>query len=323
MQASLIRQRKRRTRAAFQSIRRIVDARAGFALPSVGKVLYRLSALSRVARGRRLLTNGTFKIDLNKRKNRVSMLEGATVISRADAQAQGLTRYFTGLKCGEGHLTWRNVSDKHCVTCKSLRSKAAEKKNPAGKRRRNSARRDRVRGATVSLTPDERRAIHELHALALFLEDMTGVLHDVDHIQPAALGGKTHPSNMRVIPGSMNWGRCARWDDYNDWVLNCPIDSDVTPNEQQRINAIYAAQVGKPPQRRSNNREGGRREQMAQNKERRRLKREFERAERASLIAQRGELAAKGVKIRGRKPVPYTVHDRYMMEKEKQCRAYR
>lgn len=43
------------------------------------------------------------------------------VISRKDAVKKGLTQYFTGRVCKKGHLAERNVTNKECADCVSLR----------------------------------------------------------------------------------------------------------------------------------------------------------------------------------------------------------
>lgn len=40
------------------------------------------------------------------------------IISRAEAKAQGLKRYFDGVPCKHGHVVGRRVSDTSCVECK-------------------------------------------------------------------------------------------------------------------------------------------------------------------------------------------------------------
>jgi hypothetical protein len=48
-----------------------------------------------------------------------------TIISRADAIAQGLRRYFTGKPCIHGHIAPRNVGNNNeCIGCKTIRDKA-------------------------------------------------------------------------------------------------------------------------------------------------------------------------------------------------------
>lgn len=41
------------------------------------------------------------------------------IISRKEAKARGLKRYFTGEPCKHGHVAERNYSDKKCIECKS------------------------------------------------------------------------------------------------------------------------------------------------------------------------------------------------------------
>lgn len=52
------------------------------------------------------------------------------VISRADAQNQGLVRYFTGSPCKHGHVDERFVSNKRCATCSRLAQAARMEADP-------------------------------------------------------------------------------------------------------------------------------------------------------------------------------------------------
>lgn len=63
------------------------------------------------------------------------------IISRGQAMAQGLKRYFTGEKCANGGLAERRVSDRHCV-CQQCSSSKTERRRPAKKvyHRKNRAR---------------------------------------------------------------------------------------------------------------------------------------------------------------------------------------
>lgn len=44
------------------------------------------------------------------------------IITIKEAQAQGLTHFYTGKKCKNGHLDKRHVSNRGCVTCNHNRS---------------------------------------------------------------------------------------------------------------------------------------------------------------------------------------------------------
>lgn len=50
------------------------------------------------------------------------------LISRQEAKAQGLKRYFTGEPCKHGHVSERLVSTRQCCVCSTERSQAPEEK---------------------------------------------------------------------------------------------------------------------------------------------------------------------------------------------------
>lgn len=62
-----------------------------------------------------------------------------TIISRADARAQGLTRYFTGKACKRQHICERYVSNLECVQCvyDKTKARAWHKENPDRHREHN------------------------------------------------------------------------------------------------------------------------------------------------------------------------------------------
>ena len=51
------------------------------------------------------------------------------VISRAEAKAQGLKRYFTGRPCKHGHIAERAVSGKCCIVCRDQRKAQWQRDN--------------------------------------------------------------------------------------------------------------------------------------------------------------------------------------------------
>jgi hypothetical protein len=53
------------------------------------------------------------------------------IISRSEAKARGLVRYFTGNPCKHGHTVERMVVNSDCVTCKDLRFLRIQKANRA------------------------------------------------------------------------------------------------------------------------------------------------------------------------------------------------
>lgn len=45
----------------------------------------------------------------------------SVIISREEAESNGLSRYFTGKPCKHGHVAERRIGDGHCVECKRLK----------------------------------------------------------------------------------------------------------------------------------------------------------------------------------------------------------
>jgi hypothetical protein len=58
------------------------------------------------------------------------LAQGVKPISREDAKALGLTRYFTGVACKRGHVAERLLSTRHCVVCARAHSDAYREENP-------------------------------------------------------------------------------------------------------------------------------------------------------------------------------------------------
>jgi hypothetical protein len=56
--------------------------------------------------------------------------EPATIISQAEAKAQGLSRFYTGIPCVREHLAPRFVSSKACVICARDNQSRWDRKNP-------------------------------------------------------------------------------------------------------------------------------------------------------------------------------------------------
>lgn len=54
------------------------------------------------------------------------------IISRRDAHAQGLKRFFTGTPCKRGHLTERFVSNGGCAICINWQTPSRNKPGPSG-----------------------------------------------------------------------------------------------------------------------------------------------------------------------------------------------
>lgn len=166
-------------------------------------------------------------------------------ISRAEAKAKSLKRYFTGNPCKNGHVAQRQVSNGCCVTCQQQRvkewlvsnkdiavaaqkrwskknkekhlevSRQWKKKNPAKTAFNNSKRKAAKKQRCPSwLTEDDWWFINELYDLAALRTKATGVKWHVDHIIPLlgkGVSGLHVPSNLRVIPASENMSKGNRY----------------------------------------------------------------------------------------------------------------
>lgn len=84
------------------------------------------------------------------------------IISRAEAKARGLMRYFTGEQCSRGHVAERQVSNFACLVCKNDKRKMFAKANPEAISRANKrhyyANRERMlaRAAAYAKTHPEK-----------------------------------------------------------------------------------------------------------------------------------------------------------------------
>lgn len=56
------------------------------------------------------------------------------IISRKDARASSMKRFFTGVPCRHGHISERQVSSSACLECHRLRAVAAYQENREGRR---------------------------------------------------------------------------------------------------------------------------------------------------------------------------------------------
>ena len=160
------------------------------------------------------------------------------ILTRADALAQGLKRYYTGQPCKKGHTSERLVVDHSCYECKKARSRkdmreayqsdpnAAGKKaayresNPELHRAANKRyaeanpeviaecrhrRRSSLQETAAELTPDQKAQVKALYIERDRLNREAGcIAFHVDHIKPVAKGGAHHPDNLQILPAEEN-----------------------------------------------------------------------------------------------------------------------
>lgn len=74
-----------------------------------------------------------------------SLSEIRPIVTRKEAKAAGLTRYFTGKPCTRGHVDYRNVCDHGCCTCGREKAKIRRASNPEIAKREQEARKRRYR----------------------------------------------------------------------------------------------------------------------------------------------------------------------------------
>ena len=161
------------------------------------------------------------------------------IISRKEAKAQGLTRYFTGKPCKHGHLSERQTSNGSCVTCQQQKTrewrqenpdiaeqhrinwetknptkaqevvKAAQKrwevKNPEVLNAKAAKYRALKRGTVSSLSQSDKDRIKAVYAECRRLNREAGcIAYHVDHIHPIAKGGVHHPDNLQILSAKEN-----------------------------------------------------------------------------------------------------------------------
>lgn len=69
----------------------------------------------------------------------------------------------------------------------------------------------RKRDALPTLTTKEKQAIKAIYAESRRLSEVTGIPHDVDHIQPLSKGGLHHPDNLQILTASENRSKKDQW----------------------------------------------------------------------------------------------------------------
>jgi len=155
-----------------------------------------------------------------------------TIITRKEAIAQGLNRYFTGKPCKHGHVTVRHITTGGCLEClrvnkqaydQTEKGKAANRENQRRYQKTEKGRQCDKRkyqrkperslpaiisikypNAVIPVTNQEQRRIACVYKAAQVLRERTGQRWDVDQCYPLSLGGVHHPDNLMVLPECLN-----------------------------------------------------------------------------------------------------------------------
>lgn len=100
----------------------------------------------------------------------MNYLDSMDIISRKDAKAQGLTRYYTGKECKYGHIDERMVCDKKCCECKRVKREELRKSNLPHHaeiaRKWRSDNPDKIREINSSYRERNRDILNEYHRQA-------------------------------------------------------------------------------------------------------------------------------------------------------------
>lgn len=144
------------------------------------------------------------------------------LITRKEAKAKGLTRYFTGEACTRRHVFYRFTSDCHCVLCHKLYLKKWVKANLSvyraaiSKWRRqnrlknnvyNNVRRTKIKDNGGQFTEANIIAIYQkqrgLCAAGHCAKQLNQKFH-IDHKRPVARGGTSWPRNLQLLCAACN-----------------------------------------------------------------------------------------------------------------------
>lgn len=162
------------------------------------------------------------------------------LVSRKEARAKGLKRYFTGKPCVNGHTCGRYTSDGICVICKGARQKEWRQENKRYVVRKrhedylktrtqhavsNKAwrlanpeaslailrnRKARKRQAQGRHTASDIRKLHKDQRGKCLCGGALGTVYHVDHKTLLSRGGSNWPSNLQLLCGPCNLSKGAK-----------------------------------------------------------------------------------------------------------------
>lgn len=146
------------------------------------------------------------------------------IISRAEAKAAGLARYFTGKPCKRGHVDERRTAGGNCLTCHKKQIYDWHKNNPEKAAAKHKKHRDKVieryrEGRNAHVRKRYRRDVEfrlsimlrsHLRRLRDHVDDPSG--HSISALPYSSRDLKAHLESL-FQPG-MSWGN------YGDWHID-------------------------------------------------------------------------------------------------------
>lgn len=128
------------------------------------------------------------------------------LFTRVDAAMRGLTRFYTGKPCKNGHIAERYVSNRHCISCNATKARERERQrsrhDPAYRLHRNVQRRS---GQALKGSSSPVKALGcsvrklKSHIENQFTKGMSWAKYgqwEVDHITPLSAARNEHEAAM-------------------------------------------------------------------------------------------------------------------------------
>lgn len=160
-----------------------------------------------------------------------------TIIGRAEAKAQGLKRYFTGIPCPHGHTCERQTSSAGCWECRAIAGKKSgrvrthipemrrkwtkkwREAHPGAHKAIRHNMRARRRGAEGQHTQFDLHNILEQQGLSCCcgVSFLGSIDPTIDHKTPLSRGGSNWPDNIQLMCSSCNDSKGAKTMD--EWAI--------------------------------------------------------------------------------------------------------
>ena len=194
------------------------------------------------------------------------------IISKEEAKAKGLNKFFTGEECDHGHIDFRYTSDGRCKSCMAISSKKYKSKNyekvvalhrkagEAWRSRNIEINRERNRlwkqnnkamvafmnagsreRKKTKLTKKEINEGVNFYRIRDFINGFFDKkLVEVDHIMPLSKGGRHHPKNLQILSWEEN---SKKWNHFRSkdqllWLENHFGDLPATKARKERFKTL-------------------------------------------------------------------------------------